>query len=110
MQKLKPGVPPIEAFVFSVVLGIVGITAFGQFQDLSAGNAGVNHPGIIDPGTSSAAAINYTARILQSPASLAQQSTVEACSGENAGTRSAAFPSDYGLVDNGADEAGITCP
>jgi hypothetical protein len=109
MQKIKPGVPPIEAFVISVVLGIVGVTAFGQFQDLSTGRSGANHLGI-DARTSSAAAINYAARILEPPASAAQQPGVGECSGSTAGTRSAAFPSDYDLAAYPADEAGITCP
>ena len=109
MQKIKPAVPPIEAFVISVVLVIVGVTAFGQFQDLSAGQPGASHLRI-DARTSSAAAINYAARILEPPASVAQQPMVGECSEDTAGTRSAAFPSDYGLADYGADESGITCP
>lgn len=109
MQKLKPAVPPIEAFVISVVLGIAGVTAFGQFQGLSASHPGVSHAGI-DAKTSSAAAINYAARILEPPVSVTQQIAVGECSDGSAGTRSAAFPSDYGLATYGADETGITCP
>lgn len=109
MQKLKPAVPPIEAFVISVVLGIVGVTAFGQYQDLSSGHPIAGYHGI-DAKTSSAAAINYAARILEPPASAAQQVAAGECGNAGAGTRSAAFPSDYGLTAYGEDGAGITCP
>ena len=109
MQKIKPGVPPIEAFVISVVLGIVGVTAFGQFQDLSSGHSAAGHFGI-DAKTSSAAAINYTARILEPSSAVSHQPAFGECSDDVAGTRSAAFPSDYGLTAYGADDAGITCP
>ena len=109
MQKIKPGVPPIEAFVISVVLGIVGVTAFGQFQDLSTGRSAAGNFGI-DVKTSSAAAINYTARILEPSAAVSHRSAFGECSDDVTGTRRAAYPSDYGLTAHGADDAGITCP
>lgn len=109
MLKINPGVPPIEAFVIGVVLCIVGVTAFGQFQDLSAGHRAMGHPAI-DAKTSSAAAINYAARILEPAAAVVNQAALGECSEDVAGTRSAAFPSAYGLTAYGADDAGITCP
>ena len=108
MQNFKPGFAPIEAFVISVVLGIVGVTAFGQFQDLSAGQPRAAFG--LDAKTSSAAAINYAAQILEPATSATAISQAAAgCGDAYAGTRSAAYPSTYGLTADAMDDAGITC-
>ena len=109
MFKAKPGFAPIEAFVISVVLGIVGVTAFGQFQDLSAGQA---RPAVLGPDakTISAAAINYAARILEPSSSALVTSGAGDCVDDYAtGYRTAALPSDYSDGIYGADDAGTTC-
>jgi hypothetical protein len=109
MLKAKPGFPPIEAFVISVVLGIVGVTAFGQFQDLSTGRAHAAVPGP-DEKTTSAAAINFAARILE-PASAALSTGIVADCGDDyaASYRTAVFPSDYSEAAYQVNDAGTTC-
>ena len=108
MFKAKPGFAPIETFVISVVLGIVGVTAFGQFQDLSAGQARTAVLGP-DAKTVSAAAINYAARILE-PASVALASGSTGECGDDIVVGHGTTPaSDYDDGRYGADDAATTC-
>lgn len=69
MDKFKQGFAPVETVLAIVLLAIVSVTTFGQFGDPSKGSAMTF--GDVDAKTSSAAAINYTARMLDPVAFIA---------------------------------------
>jgi Tfp pilus assembly protein PilX len=104
MQESQRGIALVEAALALVLLGIVVVTAVGQFDDMSHGTAAAVHKNV-DVRISSAAAINYTARILDPSSAVTPQST-DACAGDR---QVAAFPSDFDSADYGVDEAGFNC-
>jgi len=90
MHKSQHGVALVEAVLAIVFLGIIGVTILGEFNDWSDATAMASSKSV-DARTSSAAAINYTARVLDPVAFVA----LEARNGCASGDYSAAFPSDY---------------
>ncbi len=67
MQKVQKGFTLIELIVVIVLLGILGVTAMGRFQNLSA-SAGAAAASGIAAEITSASAVNYAASVLGSNA------------------------------------------
>lgn len=105
MHKSQQGIALVEAVLAIVLLGIIAVTALGQFEDMSEGTMAGVYNGV-SAKTSSAAAINYTARILD-PARVA--SLGGAGSDCYSGRYDSAFPSDFDALENSTAEAEVTC-
>ncbi len=78
MQKSQRGFTLIELVVVIVLLGILGVTALGKFEDLSSDAADAANSGVAAE-LSSAAAINYAARILDPTAGVAMDAGNDDC-------------------------------
>ncbi|MGD2173624.1 MAG: hypothetical protein PVI79_12870 [Gammaproteobacteria bacterium] len=102
MHKSQTGIALVEVALAIVLLGIVAVTALGQFDDMSDGTvAGVYNS--VNAKTSSAAAINYTARIFD-PSTVAALETDSDCD-----RYVPAFPSDFDALETSGAGAEITC-
>ncbi len=77
MQKVQKGFTLIELIVVIVLLGILGVTAMGRFQDLAA-DAGAAAAGGIAAEITSASAVNYAASLLGSNAVTIDDTTATA--------------------------------
>lgn len=62
MYRSQHGFAMVEAVLAVVLLAIVAVTIVGQFAGASNGTTAMAH--VVDEKTSSAAAINYAARVL----------------------------------------------
>ena len=102
MYKSQTGIAAVEAVLAIVFLGIIAVTALGQFDDRPDGTVAGVYNGV-NAKTSSAAAINYTARILD-------PSTVAALeAGNDCDRYGPAFPSDYDALENSGAGTTATC-
>jgi hypothetical protein len=104
MHESQKGIALVEAVLATVLLGIVAVTALGQIADLSDGTVAGVYNGV-NAKTSSAAAINYTARIFD-PASVTVLAAGSDCSSRQYGS---AFPSDFDALENRAGGTEVTC-
>jgi len=82
----QAGFTLIELVVVIVLLGILGVTALGKFQDLSTQAADAAEQGVASE-LSSAAAINYAADVVNTGS--ATSITTTDCAGTTAGSPSA---------------------
>ena len=78
MYKSQKGFTLIELVVVIVLLGILGVTALGKFEDLSDDAQTAANTGVAAE-LSSAAAINYAARILDGTAGVPIAATEDSC-------------------------------
>ena len=103
MHKSQHGFAMVEAVLAAVLLGILTVTILGQFGDPLNGSSAMH--GNVDAKTSSAAAINYTARVLDPVVFVALDESNDCASRES----DSAFPFDYGYPGffNAGNEA--TC-
>ncbi len=109
MQKVQKGFTLIELIVVIVLLGILGVTALGKFQDLSgdARTAAVN--GVASE-ISGAAAVNYAASVLDgadvsvgsSGTDIVADGSADACLVANLGDllSSGTIPTNYETTPN----------
>jgi Tfp pilus assembly protein FimT len=105
MQHSQRGIALVEAILAIVLLGIVVVTALGRFDDMADGTTAAAVYKNVGARISSAAAVNYTARILDPSAIVALQSGGDCTSG----LYSAAFPSDFDAADPGIADPELNC-
>ncbi len=103
MHNSQQGFALVEAVLAAVLLGVVAVTILGQFGDPLNGVAAIHRD--VDAKTSSAAAINYTARVLD-PAALIVLEARNDC--EDPVSRSD-FPPDFDDPGYFAAVIGTTC-
>jgi prepilin-type N-terminal cleavage/methylation domain-containing protein len=86
MKRSQSGFTLIELVVVIVLLGILGVTALGKFQNLSGQAADASEQGIASELTS-AAAINYASRLVGNTTTTTAITTAD-CEGATTGSPS----------------------
>jgi prepilin-type N-terminal cleavage/methylation domain-containing protein len=106
MKKTQSGFTLIELVVVIVLLGILGVTALGKFENLSADAADAAEKGIAGE-LSSAAAINYAARTVNSSNGVAiAKANCDATTNASAGTAKNPSSELDSLMASGSAPAG----
>ena len=104
MQKSQQGIALVEVVLAIVLLGIVVVTVLGQFDEGSDEMTAAVYRNV-DTRISSAAAINYTARILDPVTTVALTSVNDCASGQY----TASSPSDFDAPDYGIASTDLNC-